>query len=308
MKTRQEFDNSIGKEVSLFNNISEALQYAEIDYTVEKQPIYLEDGRQVIGNYANVRSDTNTPLSVVGERYTNLQNQDAFSFIQDLIDLYNLKLNKVGCFDEGRKVFITAMTEEPFYVLGEKYKNKMTFLNSFDGSGSVKVLYVPMREVCTNGLMLEDNRYRFQLSLQHSKSIKDKIESAKNVMRDNCDYISFIKGTVDHLASIRFTKKQYSAMVDKLMPIPKNASLLTEDRALTRRADVINAYNVKDLQNFNNTAYKAIMAVSDYESHYEPLRNTGNDYIYLQRVVTGMKLLNQVYNYIQQELKFKVHH
>ena len=301
-KNRQEFDSNVGIEISNFKNIDDAIRFASIDYTVEKQPIFLEDGREIKGNYANVRSDNNQPISVIGERYTNLQNINAFSFMQELMDLYNVKMQKGGSYDGGRKSFITAQTEEPFELLGDKYSNKMTFLNSFDGSGSVKVIYVPMRMVCTNGLMLEDSQYRSQISIQHSKTVHEKLEATKNIMISNNKYISFIKEVCTKLASIRLTKKAFIEMIEHIMPIEDKATSIITDRVVERRENIMQAYNMSDLQNFNNSAYKAVMAISDYESHYEPIRNTGNDYIYLQRVVGGMKILNEVYSYMRSRL------
>ena len=66
--------------------IEEAMEESGLGWEVEMRPLYLGDGSQVKGHKATVRMDTMEPLGVVGSRYQPLQNEDAFSVLQPLID------------------------------------------------------------------------------------------------------------------------------------------------------------------------------------------------------------------------------
>ena len=58
------------------------------------------------------------------------------------------------------------------------------------------------------------------------------------------------------------------------------------------------AYNADDVQNYASSAYRIILAVSDYESHSAPLRDTGNGHIYMNRILKGMEITTAVAQYI----------
>ena len=62
----------------------------------------------------------------------------------------------------------------------------------------------------------------------------------------------------------------------------------------------LSAYDAEDTAMYNGTAYKAILALTDFESHFEPMRNTQNPSIYMNRVLSGMALTTSMANLIMQ--------
>ena len=62
--------------------------------------------------------------------------------------------------------------------------------------------------------------------------------------------------------------------------------------------ELLQAYNADDVQNHANNAYRAILAISDYESHNAPLRDVGNGQVYMNRAIKGMVLTTAVAQYI----------
>ncbi|MCH5158599.1 MAG: hypothetical protein J1F33_05330 [Clostridiales bacterium] len=45
--------------------------------------------------------------------------------------------------------------------------------------------------------------------------------------------------------------------------------------------ELLQAYNADDVQNHVGNAYRAILTISDYESHSAPLRDVGNGQVYM---------------------------
>src|ERR1700749_4419163 len=85
--------HGLGQIVQDYPTSAEAIQYAGLDYTVEKRPLFTYDNDNQHGNpdsniiipevevpgyYATVRTDSNTVLGVVGKDYHIVQNRDAF--------------------------------------------------------------------------------------------------------------------------------------------------------------------------------------------------------------------------------------
>ena len=304
---RNYYFHNIGTPVinSNINSIEEAVKFAKINYTVEPKEIFLAGEKRIEDNFANVRSDNGAVLGIVGKKYKIVQNQEAFSIIDPLIKEQRLSLTKIGSYDEGRKAFVIARSE-PFTVLGENYENYFNFHNSFDGSGTVKVFFGILRQVCTNGLMIADKKAKFAINIQHCKKAEIQLYEAHKIINSNELYKVYITNLMEKLAETRFNKEQFAKLIDQLVEVNDNDSNIMIERAEEKRNELLKAYNQEDLNNFENSAFKALMAISDYESHFEPLRNTGNEMIYFQRIIAGMSLLNIALNFIKAETGFKL--
>lgn len=62
--------------------------------------------------------------------------------------------------------------------------------------------------------------------------------------------------------------------------------------------DVAAAYEEEDIARFRGTAWGAILAASDYDTHKESSRNTGNEEYQFERVAYGMTMLVAAYQII----------
>src|ERR1035437_1473759 len=92
--------HNLGQIVERYPTSSEAIQYAGLDYIVDKRPLFTYDTLNHINNtdndiiipeikvpnfYATVRADTEQVLGVVGNDYEVVQNRDAFSFFDAIV-------------------------------------------------------------------------------------------------------------------------------------------------------------------------------------------------------------------------------
>lgn len=67
--------HKLGTRVDGLMTAEQALQAANMDWEVTMAPLYLSNGQEVPTHRATYRSDTETVLSVVGSRYTPVQNR-----------------------------------------------------------------------------------------------------------------------------------------------------------------------------------------------------------------------------------------
>ena len=63
----------------------EALRLAGLDWTVDEQPIFTEQGIMIPGYSANTRSSDGKVLGIVSGRYSTVQNAEAFAFTDALV-------------------------------------------------------------------------------------------------------------------------------------------------------------------------------------------------------------------------------
>ena len=82
--------HQLGRKLDKPATAAEAMEAANLDYTVVKKPlkaiIHNKHYADVPNAFATVRTDTNVVLGVVGSRYEPVQNRDAFSFFDPLVD------------------------------------------------------------------------------------------------------------------------------------------------------------------------------------------------------------------------------
>lgn len=284
--SRKSYFNDIGTQITGTQKTAEALKISGLDYQVEKKEIYLADGTLVKDKFATVRKDTNDILGVVGRNFNIVQNQQAFSFIDEIIGNGGADFETAGVIDNGRGAFVLAKTD-PIQILDDPFDPYILFSNYHDGSGALKVMFTPIRVWCQNCLAVASKQASLKLSIKHSNQVMSKLQTASVVMKNHAVYIEDVKKDAEILAVTPFTREQFEDSLYKLIPTKEDATNTILSRAEDARVELLRAYDQADLQNFNNSAWKALQAVSDYASHYLPKRDTNNPLIYMQRVQNG---------------------
>ena len=83
----------------------EAITTAGLDWLVDLKPIYFTDQVQEMQNVADkfavVRQTDDKCYGVVGNRYTPVQNLDAFNFMDNLVDSGDAKYETAGSLNGG---------------------------------------------------------------------------------------------------------------------------------------------------------------------------------------------------------------
>lgn len=296
---RKPYFTKVGKDIIGMKSVQDVIKATDLDWAVEKQPIFLKGESEVPNRFATVRVDNNQVLGIVGNNYEVVQNIEGFEFIDDCLG-DGIEFVKAGTYNKGERVFIAAKAPS-VNICGDEVIPHILFTNSHDGSGTVQAIFTPMRLVCSNGLMLPAEGHEsgiVKIKIQHTKNVKDRLMIAKEVILKNNIYIEALKKEAEELLATPFTESQFKALSEELAGIKG-----VEDEKVTRGqialvGDLQTAYQEEDIQKFDNTAWKAINAVADAESHKVNSRNTGNDEYEFERVAFGMTMLVAAYQII----------
>jgi hypothetical protein len=89
--------------------LEDALRKSGLGWTVRQEPLYRRDKTTVDGWRANIRSDTREVLGVVTNRYTVIENREAFAFLANLLGS-ELAFETAGSLHGGKRVFVTIRT------------------------------------------------------------------------------------------------------------------------------------------------------------------------------------------------------
>lgn len=289
---RKPFYSKLGKDVVGFNSVAEVMAEAKLNWTVEKKPIFLGGCKKIPNRFATVRTDTGATLGIVGNNYEVVQNEQAFDFINDCMG-EGLTFVKAGTYNRGERVFVAAKAPS-VDICGDEIIPHLLFTNSYDGSGSIGATFTPMRLICSNGLMIPAKGYEkdiIKLRISHTKSAPERLVISKGLMIDHDKYIKNLKCEAEELLATPFSDNEYLQLSNELAGISNVADEKVTKGQLTMVEDLAQAFQEDDIRKFDGTAWGAVTAVSDFNSHKLNSRNTGNDEYQFERVAYGMTAL-----------------
>ena len=279
---------------------SDALKMAGLDWKVVQEPIFTDFNEKIEGYKANVRDSDRKVLGVVSDRYKVVQNEDAFSFTDELLGK-GVRYETAGVLQEGKKVWLLARLPREYIIAGERISPYLVFSNTHDGSGSVKVAVTPVRVVCNNTLNLALETAKRSFSMMHTGNIQDKMEEARDTLFMAENYMDHLGAEFEQLHRQKVTDEQVREYVELLLPMEKEPTSVQAKNILRLREDMLKRYyNAPDLQKVGKNAYRFINAVSDFATHSSPLRRTANYSENLfARTIDGNPLIDRAYQILK---------
>jgi len=115
------------------------------------------------------RSDTNTPLSVVSQRYQVVQPREILEFYRDLTERSGFELETAGVLKGGRKFWALARTGQGGSIKGDDPINGYVLLaTACDGTLATTAQMTSVRVVCNNTLAVALNGATNAVKVPHS--------------------------------------------------------------------------------------------------------------------------------------------
>lgn len=268
---RQSTFATIGSEVHNAVTVQQALDMGNLNYEVEKRPIFLDDGTLIPERWATTRMSDNYIYDIVSDRYTIVQNSDAFDFINYMSE--DIQFEKVGETKSGMIYLIASL--EPMNILGDTYQPHLCFRNSHNGKFQLSVTICPLRIVCQNQFNVCFKESPNTINIRHSSQASRRLQEASKILKGTADYMRELNTQAEKWANIHISNEQIEKVLLELFPIDKD---LMKDYQIERieeqRTLLKNAYNCSDNQNFKNTMWGMINAYSDFITHKPQYRNT----------------------------------
>ncbi len=180
--------HGLGVNVESAVNSTEAIKLAGLDWKVEvwKSKAYTADGIEIEAPDARhiVRLGQETRvLGTVGTKYHPLQNEEAFAFMDSLVDDKLCMYETCGSLGGGEQVWMLAKIPKVYYAApGDETQPYALLANWHNGLGAVKILPTTNRPVCGNTLNLSLNGESKALCIRHTASLKGKVEAAKKAL------------------------------------------------------------------------------------------------------------------------------
>jgi phage/plasmid-like protein (TIGR03299 family) len=225
----------------------------------------VETSKKMMETY---RKDTGAELGAVRHRYEVLQNREAFTFGDSLIENGTARWAEAGMQNGGNRVFMTMLLNEQFQVLGQEPFQTYVFMStSHDGGRSLRVFVTPIRVWCANqtAAVQADNLGSF--TIQHTTSMHDKLESVSEVLRRSGEYRIALQEEAEMLATTTVTEEKARYLVTSLIPQRRSK----RDQMIE---DIIsNLKNSPNLEGHRDDGWGLVQAASEYMQHLKPQRS-----------------------------------
>ncbi len=155
--------HGLGNQLSQNQPIEVWAQQAGMDWRIESSDVsYMaknDRGQSIIMPYEEqrvlYRSDTHAPLSVVSQRYQEVQPKEILHFYKDLTEQSGFELETAGVLKGGKKFWALAKTGQTSALKGKDVSNGYILLaTACDGTLATTAQFTSIRVVCNNTLAI----------------------------------------------------------------------------------------------------------------------------------------------------------
>jgi phage/plasmid-like protein (TIGR03299 family) len=297
--------HNLGIIVDRYPTSAEAIQFAGLDYQVEKRPLFTYDTENHTDNtdygipeikvpnfFATVRTDTEDVLGVVGKEYEIVQNINAFEFFDAIVGGGDgILYETAGALGNGERIFITAKLPDYIRVGNDDLIEKYLFLTtSHNGFGSITAAFTPIRVVCNNTLNAALNNHTNAIKIRHTSSANDRIKQAHTLMGITNTLSSDLESVFNNWTAVKIS----DAEVKKLIQI-----------AMAPNKEVLANLHKGDIDELSSNYINIVDKVYEYalSSDTQQMATTAGTVFGAYNAVTGY--FQNVRNYKNDEAKFK---
>ena len=173
--------HGLGNQLSENQPLEVWLREAGMNWKIESSPVHFigqDHLRQFNDAKVLYRSDTNEALSVVSNRYKEVQPREVLEFYRDLVDLGGFELETAGVLKGGRKLWALARTGQETLLKGDDLvKGYLLLATACDGTLATTAQFTSVRVVCNNTLQMATSESTGAIKVPHStKFDADKVK------------------------------------------------------------------------------------------------------------------------------------
>ena len=283
--------HKLGTVTDTAKTAEEALQIAQLDWLVKKSkkpigtivPDYKDPdadnnvhGIQLADKFLTYRYHPKTrkpeALGVVGNRYTPVQNLEAFEFLNAVADESGAVFETAGALGAGEQVFMTMKMPKDILIGGQDAVNLYLLAwNTHDGSSSFKVVVTPTRVVCQNTLSMALANAKRTFSLRHTSGVTGKVQQARETLDLSWQYVQEFEKEANSLIDTKMSDAEFKKFIEKLLPEPKDEG--KRDRSEDAREVITALWKAPTQQNILKTQWAAYNSVVEYVDWASPIRN-----------------------------------
>jgi len=294
--------HGLGNQLSPNQPIEVWAHQAGMDWRIESSDVsYMaknDKGQNIILPFEEqrvlYRSDTHAPLSVVSQRFQEVQPHSILEFYRDLTEQSGFELETAGVFKGGKKFWALARTGQSTALKGKDVSNGYILLaTACDGTLATTAQFTSIRVVCNNTLAIA-------LKAQHSTSNNMGVVKVPHSTRFDAEKVKqqlgvSVRGWDEHMYQMKqlsqrkvsqtqaaayfeavFNNTNLTVMEqeDSIIQFYQNVAAKSENksepnaRALSKVMQMFNGQGRgAELSSAKDTAYGLLCAVTEFTDH-----------------------------------------
>ena len=227
-------------------------------------------------------------LGVVGERYHVMQNEDLFSFGDNILDGGG-RWETAGSLKGGRVVFGSLALERETVLdpsgVADKIKTYLLINTSHDGSIAIQASITPVRVVCANTLNVALNRTRKKdgvkqsFKIRHTQTANGKVQIARQTLGLANAYMDEFDKMAHAMIAKEISAKDFNDIILAAYPKPETDSKGSVKK-WENKVDMINDIYTGEFNGMiAGNAWGAFNALTERLDWYRSARGGNNESI-----------------------------
>ncbi|RBA22899.1 DUF932 domain-containing protein [Herminiimonas fonticola] len=275
--------HGLGNQLTAKQPIEVWAQQAGMDWQIREAPVrFMTESAGNLGaimsfpeNKVLFRSDTNEPLSVVGQRYQVVQPREILEFYRDLTEISGFELETAGVLKGGRKIWALARTGQSSTIKGNDVTNGYVLLaTACDGTLATTAQFTSIRVVCNNTLAVALSGSNGAVKVPHSTSFDPQaVKQQLGISVSTWDTFMYrMKGLSERKVKSKEVQNYYLRVFTDQS---KTASGYTNERAITKAMALFDGHGKgAELASSKGTALGLLNSVTEFIDHERRARST----------------------------------
>lgn len=225
------------------------------------------------------RSDTLEPLSVVSQRYQEVQPSEILEFYRDLTEQADFELETAGVLKGGRKFWALAKTGQSTALKGKDVSNGYILLaTACDGTLATTAQFTSIRVVCNNTLAISlADKSGGVVKVPHSTvfdaaKVKNQLGISINQWNEHMYQMKQLtERRVTQAEATNYLNRLFNDVDDTLIMFPTNKQTQKAVPNAKAMNQIMTMFNGQgrgaDLDSARDTAYGLLCAVTEFVDH-----------------------------------------
>ena len=279
--------HGLGNELTPNQPIEVWAEQAGMDWTIESSDVsyyanHAAGGKLIMpfpDNKVLYRSDTLEPLSVVSQRYQEVQPREILEFYRDLTEQADFELETAGVLKGGRKFWALAKTGQSTALKGKDVSNGYILLaTACDGTLATTAQFTSIRVVCNNTLAISlADKSGGVVKVPHSTvfdadKVKNQLGISINQWNEHMYQMKQLtERRITQAQATNYLNRLFNDVDDTLIMFPTNnktQKAVPNAKAMNQIMTMFNGQGRgADLDSARDTAYGLLCAVTEFVDH-----------------------------------------
>lgn len=226
---------------------------------------------------ARLRPDGSvTPLGVVGEGYTVVDEAQAFGFLDQVIDSGEARVTSAGLLFGGKQAFCCFTLPDDIIIGGEDHVNLHAFIRvAHDGSLSLTGAVTPIRVVCQNTVTLGLQVAQRVWKIRHTRNMKLQVAEARRALDITFKYADEWQRAAEAMINAKVTADKFNAIIERLYKptAAEDESKVAHKNWDAKQSRLMELFVSAETQEIGRgTAWGAFNAIVEFEDWFRPVR------------------------------------